>query len=233
MDIETFLGASASGIFIALAWLWFWLREDSAHPEPRRLIALAFAGGMAAVAIALVLEINSQPFLLTPVALYTAWALIEELAKYGMAELTVLRRRDDDEPIDPVIYLVTTALGFAGVENAIFLVSPLSGTTIPEIIQSGDFRFVGATLVHVLCSGIIGIALGATFYRSRRVKAAVTALGVILAVALHSAFNIFILDASPERGMLVMLSVWGLVIVLLAIIEWIKRIRPRVTSNNY
>ncbi|KKW26148.1 MAG: hypothetical protein UY70_C0035G0005 [Candidatus Kaiserbacteria bacterium GW2011_GWB1_52_6] len=43
--------AAAGGLLPALAWLWFWRREDAPHPEPRRLIALAFAAGMITVAL--------------------------------------------------------------------------------------------------------------------------------------------------------------------------------------
>ena len=42
IDWQTLILAVVAGFFPALAWLWFWLREDSEHPEPRRLIALAF-----------------------------------------------------------------------------------------------------------------------------------------------------------------------------------------------
>ena len=41
--------AFAGGILPALVWLWFWLRQDSEKPEPRGLIALSFAAGMAVV----------------------------------------------------------------------------------------------------------------------------------------------------------------------------------------
>ena len=42
-ELGSVIAAAAGGILPALAWLWFWRREDSTHPEPRRLIALASA----------------------------------------------------------------------------------------------------------------------------------------------------------------------------------------------
>ena len=62
-EITTVIAASLGGLLPALAWLWFWLREDSKHPEPRRLIALAFLAGMVAVAVAIPLEKGVQPLL--------------------------------------------------------------------------------------------------------------------------------------------------------------------------
>jgi len=225
--IESVLAASMSGLLIALAWLWFWLREDASHPEPRRLIALAFASGMAIVLPVVGLELYVQNFLVAEGLLYIAWSSIEEVAKYAVARITVLWRKEDDEPIDPVIYMVTTALGFAGVENALFLMSPISGSTVLETIQNGDMRFVGATLVHVLASSIIGIALGVSMDKPKWVHGLYVFFGVILAASLHSAFNLSILNASPARMMEVFLVIWMLVIVLLAILEWVKRLRPR------
>ena len=64
-------------------------------------------------------------------------------------------------------------------------------------------------------------------YASKRMHAAYTALGVILAAALHSCFNVLILNASPAQMMTTFFLVWMCVIAFLAILEWVKRIRPR------
>src|SRR4051812_22079809 len=101
------IAAMAGGVLPALAWLWFWRREDSEHPEPRRLIALAFLAGMVTVAVVIPMERFVQPYMPTQTLVFTAWSIIEEVMKFFAARLTVLRRREDDEPIDPVIYMVT------------------------------------------------------------------------------------------------------------------------------
>jgi RsiW-degrading membrane proteinase PrsW (M82 family) len=231
LDIQALALAIFAGFFPALAWLWFWLREDSEHPEPRRLIALAFCGGMVMVAVVIPIEEYVQTLITSQILLLTAWAGIEEVCKYVSARSLVLWRREDDEPIDPVMYLVTTALGFSAVENALFLFSPLGGGTFLSTIQTGDLRFVGATLVHVLSSAVIGIMLGVTFYDTRRWMRPFAALvGVILATLLHGTFNFFILNAGSQQTILVLTFVWGGVILLLAALEWIKRIRPRMQA---
>jgi RsiW-degrading membrane proteinase PrsW (M82 family) len=217
------------GILPALAWLWFWLREDSKNPEPRMLIALAFFAGMLAVAVVIPIEKAVQPYIASTTLLFTAWSAIEEIVKYLAARFTVLRRRDDDEPIDPVIYMVTVALGFAAAENSLFLLSPLSGDTILQTIQTGDLRFVGATLLHVLSSSVIGAALGLSFYKPKRVKRKYVFFGVILAILLHSVFNFLILNTPEAQTLKTFSLVWVGVIVLLGILEFIKRIRPRFT----
>jgi RsiW-degrading membrane proteinase PrsW (M82 family) len=225
-DIGNFGAAAAGGILPALAWVWFWRREDSKHPEPRRLIALAFLAGMVAVGVVIPIEKSVAPFIASQTLLFSVWSAMEELIKYIMARLTVLHRWENDEPIDPVIYMVTVALGFAAAENTLFLLSPLSGDTVVQTILTGDLRFVGATLLHVLSSAVIGVALALCFYKPKRVRRWYALSGVILAAALHSTFNFLILNTPQEHLLRTFSLVWVGLIVLLAMLEYIKRIHP-------
>lgn len=217
----------AGGILPALAWLWFWRREDDSHPEPRRLIALAFFAGVVAVALVIPLEKFVASFLVSQTIIFAAWSAIEEITKYLAARITVLKRREDNEPIDPVIYMVTVALGFAAAENTLFLLSPLAGSTILQTLVTGNLRFVGATLLHVLSSAVIGVALGMSFYKSRAQKRIYIAAGVILAILLHSLFNFLILNTPESELLRTFVFVWIGLVALLAVLEYIKRIHPR------
>lgn len=219
--------AMAGGILPALAWLWFWRREDAPHPEPRKLIALAFLAGMVTVVVAIALEKLVAPFIPDQTLLFTVWSAIEEVLKYGAAAATVLWRRDDDEPVDAVIYMVTVALGFAAAENTLFLLSPLAGGTLLQTVVTGNLRFVGATLLHVLSSAVIGLALGLSFYMKKRAKRRYILGGVILAIVLHATFNFFILNTAEDNLLRTFAFVWLGVIALLAALEFVKRVRPR------
>lgn len=218
--------AIAGGLFPALAWLWFWLREGSAHPEPRRYVALAFVAGIFSVAVVIPIEEGVASFIKNQFLLFGAWAAIEEITKYIGARLTVLNHRACRYPIDPVLYMVAVALGFAAAENTIFLLSPLAGSTPQDVFITGNLRFIGATLLHVLASATIGVAIALSFYRERIMKREYAFVGVILAIILHSAFNFFILSV-PEANMLHTFAfVWIGLAVLLVELEYIKRIRP-------
>ena len=190
------------------------------------MIALAFFAGMVTVAIVIPVQKLVQSFLVGTTIVFTAWSAIEEVMKYLAARFTVLRRREDDEPIDPVIYMVAVALGFAAAENALFMLSPLSGSTFLQTVLTGNLRFVGATLLHVLSSSVIGVMLGLSFYKRKTVKRFYAFFGVILAIVLHSTFNFFILNTPEEHLMRTFGFVWLGVIILLAVLEYIKRIHP-------
>ncbi len=227
MDITPYAIAIAGGVFPALAWLWFWLKEDSRHPEPRRLIALAFLGGMLTVVLVIPLQKFAAGFLVTQTAVFAVWSTIEEFAKYCVAWLLVLHRRENDEPIDAVIYMVAVALGFAGLENALFLLSPLSGDSVVQTIMTGNLRFIGATLLHVFSSAVVGIALAYSFYKSFFVREWYAAVGVILASLLHVGFNFLILNTAEEHLLRTFAGVWLGVIIVLFALEFVKRIHPR------
>ena len=218
-------------------WLWFWLREDSAHPEPKRLVALAFFAGSIAVALVIPLEQFAAAYIAAHGELvnsfqttgqnltFIIWAAIEEIFKFAAAAAVVLWRHEDDEPIDPVIYMVVVALGFAAAENALFLLSPLSGLTLSQTIITGDYRFVGATLLHVLASATIGGSLALSFYKPRWKKALYLVVGVILSITLHGLFNVFIMNAKPEQMVQIFSLVWSGLIGLIAFLEYVKRMR--------
>jgi RsiW-degrading membrane proteinase PrsW (M82 family) len=222
-----FITAIIGGLLPALLWLWFWLREDSRHPEPRRLIALAFLAGIAAVACVIPIEQWVAGHLPNQAITFVVWSAIEELTKFILAWITVLRLKDNDEPVDSVIYMVVVALGFAAAENTLFLLSPLAGVTLSQVILTGDYRFVGATLLHVLASSTIGASLALSFYKSRWTKARYLAAGVILSLFLHGAFNLLIISTAPEALVRTFSFVWIGLLGLIALLEFIKRIQPR------
>ena len=232
-SVLSIAAAAAGGIVPALVWLWFWLREDATHPEPRRLIALAFFTGMCTVAVTIPLEQYVGNLINNQALTFTAWSAIEEVIKFIAALAVILWRKEYDEPVDAVIYMICIALGFSGLENTLFLWNPaLSGSTIFQTIITGNLRFVGATLLHVLASATIGVSLALGFYKPRSVKVLYGLSGVILAILLHSTFNFLILNTPQAYLLRTFVFVWIGVIVLLAALEFVKRIRPAKVSGR-
>jgi len=242
MSGQTLLFALLGGILPALLWLWFWLKEDRARPEPRGLILLSFVAGMVTVAFVIPLE-QAAEFLSIKVAAglalisaetttVLAWATIEESAKYIVGVLVVLKRKANDEPIDAIIYMITIALGFAALENTLFLLNPLGDGDLPSSILTGNLRFLGATLLHTLSSGVLGAAMAFSFYKSGMIKKLYVSLGLLLAIALHSTFNFIIIVTNGEKLLAALLFVWAGIILLILLFEKVKRIK-KPTFFNY
>jgi protease PrsW len=218
--------AFLGGIVPALFWLWFWLREDKERPEPYGLIILAFISGMLVVPLALPLQKLALE-LFQDFNLILVWVIIEETLKYAVALLVVLWHKAVDEPLDLIIYMIAIALGFAALENALFMFNPLVAGDYINSIITGNFRFLGATLLHVLASGTVGAFLALTYYKRNVIKVLAGTFGLFVAIVLHALFNFFIMDASGETILGVFLFVWMGVIVLFLVFEKIKIIEAK------
>lgn len=220
--------ALLGGILPAIFWLWFWQKEDKLHPEPRGLIMLAFLVGMLATAIAYPIEIYIAKHVNgSDLTLLTLWAITEETLKFLGIYLVALRSKYFDEPIDAVIYFITIALGFAALENAMFLFNPLGDGDALATILLGNFRFIGATLLHVAASGLIGVMLAFSFYDLRRKRVISSLIGLALAIALHTLFNFSIIISEGTYLYQIFVGLWIFVIGIILACEKIKMLAPR------
>lgn len=215
--------ALAGGTIPALIWLWFWLREDRLHPEPRILILTAFLAGMLAVPLVIPFEKATNEFFGSGSLVFIIWAIVEELAKFFVAWAVVLRRKEVDEPIDAMIYMITVALGFSAIENSLFILAPIVGGDTVGALVTGNLRFIGATLLHIISSATIGAAIALSFYQSAKLKKGFIVAGVILSIILHAVFNLFIIKGEDNGStFFVFLSVWITVVILMIVFERVK-----------
>jgi len=225
INLETATYALFGGILPALVWLVFWLREDKKNPEPKKLILRTFLFGMGAVVI--VLFFQKWVDILFPGTTLLAvilWVVLEETFKFVAAFLGGLKSTEDNEPIDPIIYMITAALGFVALENALFVVGPLIGKDVVTSVITGNLRFIGASLLHVVSSGIIGVSLAFSFLKPRGQRVIFAVLALILAIILHSGFNLAIIHWDNDGAMFAFGLVWIGVILLLLAFEKAKMI---------
>ncbi|MEK7200736.1 MAG: PrsW family glutamic-type intramembrane protease [Patescibacteria group bacterium] len=213
------------GVLPALLWLWFWLKEDRLHPEPRVRIMVAFLSGMAVVFLVLPLE----KFIFTTfpsISIITVilWASVEEIFKYVVAYFSALRNKEMDEPIDAVIYMITVALGFSALENALFLSNLISTSSFAQSIITGNSRFLGATLLHVASSAAVGVMIGLSYYKKPLTKKFFLYTGLGVSIVLHTIFNLFIIKLENDL-FFVFAGVWVLIVLLLVLIEKVKNVK--------
>jgi len=232
MTATVFGYAFVGGLLPSFIWLYFLLKEDSRSPEPRTVITLAFIAGMIAVPLALPLEQFAKNNLVDQQSIFVAWALVEEVLKYVMAASFILWRRAVDETPDYVIYMVTVALGFAAAENMLFLLAPLSEGQYLIGVSTGNLRFLGSTLLHVVASAIIGFAFALSAKYRPPARTVAAAAGLMLAIALHTKFNMLIIDGGTSSALSAFFLVWIVVVIFLAAFEILKYFQYRNFPNK-
>ena len=215
--------ALLGGIAPALLWLWFWLKEDNQKPEPKGLLAILFLIGMVLVILVIPVQKFIQNNVTSSEWQIIGWASIEELIKYLGVVILLYKTNRIDEPIDWPIFLITVALGFAALENTLFLIKPLSLNQTTVGLLTGQLRFLGSTLLHAVSSGIVGVSLGLSFHMGKYVKKIYLLVGLLLAITLHSTFNFFIIEDNGNNFLEVLGFLWVVTIIIILLFEKLRR----------
>jgi RsiW-degrading membrane proteinase PrsW (M82 family) len=231
-------GAIAIGVVLAaipvapLVGCYLWL--DRYEPEPKVLLLLGLGwGAFVATSAALFLQAfdafalgsdqATQSVLVAP--------LTEEAAKGLFILLLLLYRRAElDGILDGIVYAGMVGIGFAFMENILYLSAAYIGDDHRTGgIEGAVFLFVIRGLfspfAHPFFTAFTGIGLGiAVGSRHRVVRIAAPLLGYTVAVAAHAAWNAALLlnEGSGAVATYFMLMVPGF-LVLVGFAVWARR----------
>ncbi len=224
LTLKTYIFAIIGGAGPAILWLWFWLRsEDSEHPEPKGMIIATFLTGALSVLLAIGAEKLFAHVFADQSLQVTLWAGIEEFIKFLAVMVIIKGSGVLNEPIDYPMYFIAGALGFAALENILFLIEPIAINGAVVGALTGNLRFLGSTLLHATASGMIGSALGLSFYFGHKNTFLYFIIGLASAITLHSMFNLFIMKENGENFLQVFGFLWIIVIINILILEKLKR----------
>jgi len=195
-------------ILPSLLWLNFYLREDQ-RPEPKSMVLKVFLFGMLFAFLAMFLEklliegvetLSLPPKMAQLVKIFLVVALIEEFLKFLVVREVVFESKELDEPIDCMIYMIISGLGFAATEN-LLLLFPLKSEIFGKLIQVSFLRFISATFLHALTSAIIGFFIGISFFRKKE-RLKLISFGIFLATLLHGLYNFSIIEFEEKVGLI-------------------------------
>jgi len=183
------------GLLPGFAWLIFYLEEDP-HPEPKKLILETFVAGAISTFIVLGFQTlfnnvaDGYGIVQYSFLSFLALSAIEEFFKFGAARVVVGEHQNEfDEPVDAMIYIIVAALGFATVENI-----AAASNAADVAIETTTLRFIGATLLHTLSSGLLGYFWARSLLEK---KQSILLVGFALATVLHAIFNYLIIRFEP------------------------------------
>jgi protease PrsW len=213
------------GLAPGLFWLWYFYSRDKYEPEPLSLIAKMFFLGIVAAVIAYLLENVLISFISGILFVALAVPVIEELLKFSMVALFVYRDKEFDEPMDGIVYATATALGFATLENLVYV---LDLQTLSSLFVTGSLRAILSVPAHALFAVIWGYALGiAKFMPEGSRKLPVIAGGLFLAIGVHGVFNFMLEQQYIGLAILLLLA--------LPVVWWVvdKRIQAALLGSKF
>ncbi|MBN1194395.1 MAG: PrsW family intramembrane metalloprotease [Methanomicrobiaceae archaeon] len=196
-----------------LFWLWFFYRKDRFRPEPLRIVAGTFLLGMVAIIPAAAIEILFREFLTKAELAVLVAPPIEECVKMAAVLIFAYRHAAFDEPVDGIVYAVAAALGFATVEDALYISASFAESAaggIAVAVLRGLLSMPG----HALWAAIWGYALGLVRFADGKHAVRTVGLSLLLAIALHAQFNFLLLNDWWGFALVVLVAVpltWALV----------------------
>jgi len=212
----------ALGLAPSFVWLSFYLRKDC-HPEPKSLLTKAFLMGIIISPLAVLLQLGFSElknvfdfeFFYQGTPAFFLWSsFVEEFLKFFAIYLVVVRSPEFDEPIDAMIYMIAAALGFAAIENMLVMFGLISGG-VGTALNTLALRFIGATLLHALASGLMGYFLAMSWFFQEHGKKLLV-FGLAIATLFHATFNMLISFAQESANPVIGLVYTTFLLIILA-----------------
>ena len=236
----------AAAIAPALILLWLAVAADS-RPEPARLVLVAVLLGAASAAVAGILEVALELALPAPKAVLPAAiekavlfaAIPEEIVKVALIAAIALRSREFDEPMDGVVYGTSVGLGFAMLENLLYVLGDSNWPAVAAMrgmlsvpLHGACGAIAGAYVARARFSGILGSGRGTRWRRPR-----LFALALLVPIALHGMFDtgLFVLKLAPsgtDNGAELVLAVLFSVVVAIATITIAVVLAVRIADRQ-
>lgn len=220
--------AAAPGLAICIYIYW----KDKFDPEPRSLLIKSFFLGIGSVAMTFFFSLVVLPhFGFEPESSNLMWSLIscvigiglvEEYSKYFFVRYYAYRKPAFNEPFDGITYCVIVSMGFATIENFMYV--------FQYGFQTAVLRMFLSVPAHAVFGVIMGYHLGLQKHYGRRFAGL---YGLMLAAGLHGLFDFFLFNSYiPGMYMGALLSLYFGVRYSLRAIKMHNDISPFNGKNN-
>ncbi len=215
-------------------------RKDKFNKEPIGMIIKAFCGGILSIPIALFFDSVVENIIPGEGAFYNAFfqaGITEESAKWLIFMIFIWKNRHFDEYIDGIVYACFISLGFACVENILYV---FSTETFTSALGTGFMRGVLAVPAHFLFAVLMGYYLAMAKFGGHTVFN--LALSLIFPILAHGIYDFLLMftDTLEQAGLEFLIFAIFVVFIYFDIKLWkigIRRImrmmdRTQVERNN-
>jgi RsiW-degrading membrane proteinase PrsW (M82 family) len=223
-----------ASIFPVVIFLYMIYQKDH-HKEPLSLLMKCLVGGCLSTMIALMLAyplsstglFASNNFLLAFNDSFLGAAIPEEIAKFVVLYFLIWGSSEFNHYYDGIVYSVFVSLGFALVENLLYVFQGGMGVAIARAI----FAVPGHGLDAVLMGYYFSLA---KFHQGQKRKK-LLAYSLIFPILFHGAYD-FLLFAvkgdSPSAGLIVIVLVLFAVLVIFLWRKCIGKIKKHLETDN-
>lgn len=137
------LGISVLPVILLLVFIY---RQDKYEKEPLGLLMLTFLGGIVSIFLVLGLVSLINNLWYSDTVFYSAFieaGLPEELCKFAVLFILIWRNKNFNEYMDGIVYATFVSLGFACLENILYVFGSGFGTGVMRAVISvpGHFLF--------------------------------------------------------------------------------------------
>jgi RsiW-degrading membrane proteinase PrsW (M82 family) len=206
--------AVAPGLFL----LWYFYHRDKYEREPKKLLFKVFFFGCLTVIPAIIFELILEKIfnVFTSgvinifLVCFIVVAPVEEILKYFVVRNWAYNRPEFDEIMDGIVYGVSASLGFATLENIMYVLS--NGLGI------GLIRAFLAVPGHAMYGAIMGYFLGRAKLNCLR-SSRLILTGLLLAILLHGLYDFLLLTKTALAVLVIAL----LVVLAIVIRKQLKR----------
>jgi RsiW-degrading membrane proteinase PrsW (M82 family) len=178
----------------ALGLLYFIYNKDVLQKEPRREVLIAFGYGAISVAASTLVSLPLMGIGVVPseaatvgehirVAVFGA-GIPEELAKFVLLWLFIRRCRYFDEYVDGIVYAACVGLGFAAVENIMYLIQNFDAWA-----YVGAMRALFSVPGHFFFAVVMGYYVSKACFDDPSQRLRNFILALVVPMLLHSAFD--------------------------------------------
>lgn len=184
---------------LAIAIFIYW--RDKLDPEPRKLLIRAFLFGCLSVVPAivlhkflkLILQVDiSDSIAETFIFAFMVVGLAEEASKFIFLRWNLFLRPEFDEPYDGITYAVMIGMGFATLENVLYVYQS------PHAYGLAWLRAFTAVPAHATFAIAMGYYAGLAKFNKAK-KFSYLAKGLVLAIILHGFYDFLLMQRSyPE-----------------------------------
>jgi len=187
--------AIAPGIAICL----FIFYRDRYNREPSINLIVSFILGCVAIVPAAVFEdrfgfVSNGTVAGTAIFTYAIVGFSEEVSKFLGLRLYSYNQRSFDEPLDGIVYAVMVSMGFATVENVMYV---LKYAQSGQGYQIAFMRMFLSVPAHATFAVVMGYYVGKAKFDSKNSFALMT-MGLVGSIFFHGTFDFFLFVKDTE-----------------------------------